>query len=693
MEALKDAYKKSKDELINTLKTDIKQGLSQDEAEKRLTEYGPNRLQKQKKLSIIKIIIKQFKSLVMILLTLAAIASYLLGDDIEAIAVFVVIIITVIIGFLMEYKAGESIEALQKSIKEESKVLRNKEIITMLTEEIVIGDIVYLVEGNKVPADGRIIEVNELSVDESMLTGESKAVNKTDQVIKNKEKLTDQLNMVFMGTSILKGSAKMLVTATAEDTEMGKISDLLKQAKPKRTPLERRLEQTGRFLILLTLIISFIVLLMGLISGNTIETMVKTTVALAIAAVPEGLPAAATITLAIGMKRMAEKNALLRNLPAVETLGSTTVLCTDKTGTLTENKMTLRKIVTYHKTFKIKGSGYDSEGVFKLKDKTINPLSNKLLSKIFKVFLFCNESKLQQDDAEYSVIGDPTEGALLIALKKAKLDEEKIENDYEQIEILPFDPDKKYMAAHYISKDNKSFIALKGAPNVILSMCDYYEDKAVKKLTKKAKDKVIKQNDALSKDSYRVLALAYKEIDSKKTHKLDELTNKDLIYLGLTALQDPARSGIEKSIQKTKHAGIKTIMLTGDQQKTAVGIAKDLGIDVNQDELSEDKAIKDYSKKELFNYLKDNHIFSRVTPEDKLLIIEALQDNNEIVAMTGDGVNDAPALKKADIGIAMGKRGSSVAKESADMILLDDRYQTIIEAIKQGRVIFDNIQK
>jgi P-type Ca2+ transporter type 2C len=689
----KETHHIQKKDLVTRFESDIENGLSRKQAEERLKTYGHNRLEKQTGKSVVTLFFKQFKSLVMILLSGAAIASFLIGEKIEAYVILIVIVITALIGLVMEYKAGESIKSLQKTIRERSKVLRDGKTMSVPTSDITPGDIVLLEEGDKVPADGRIVGMNTLSTDESVLTGESSIVEKTDKDISGKKPVSEQANMVFMGTSVIIGSAKVLVTATGMETEMGKISGLLNRTKPTGTPLEKRLEQTGRSLILLTLVITLVIAIIGIIAGNPVETMVKTAIALAIAAVPEGLPAAATITLAIGMKRMADNNALLRNLPAVETLGSTTVLCTDKTGTLTENQMTLKQLRTLTRTIAIEGSGYAVEGDFIENEKTIDPASDALVSTMLKVGFLCNESDLHKKGDTYEVSGDPTEGALIAGFHKSGMNGEDIKKAYERLDIMPFDPEKKYMVSHHKTQDNKSFVAVKGAPGVLFELCTHYKDTSVSKLTRKKMNSFKKLNDRMAKDSYRILALAFKEIDHDGDLSLEKAIEDGLVLLGLAGLRDPAKPGIEESIQETSDAGIKTIMLTGDQKETAKGIAKDIGLEVDRQEQDDDQPVEDLSKKELIRHLETNSIFSRVTPKDKLQIVEALQDNGEIVAMTGDGVNDAPALKKADIGVAMGKRGTSVARESADMILLDDRYQTIVDAVRQGRVIFDNIQK
>jgi len=632
----------------------------------------------------------------MLLLTAAAIGSFFIGEVVESVAVLVVIMITAILGLIMEYRAGKSIEALQKRVNKEAKVIRNGETISLSTEKLVPGDIVVLEEGNRIPADGRLIEADELSVDESMLTGESENITKTIEVLEDEESvnIADRRNMGFMGSAVIKGSGKLIVTATGEDAEVGKISKMLKETSDEETPLEKRLEQTGRYLIILTLAITAIVAIIGYISGRPLKEMLKVSISLAIAAVPEGLPAVATITLAIGMNRMVKKNALMRNLPAVETLGSATILCTDKTGTLTENEMTLQKIIVDNREIDISGTGYHPKGEFSEEEKTIDPTEDKALSFILKTGSLCSDAVLnKKDTGDWEVVGDPTEGALIVGARKAGLKKADLENEYVRQDEIPFNSQRKFMSVLNENKNNGQIIFLKGAPEVVIKMCDkIYLDNEEKKFTDEQRKTLKNKNIALAKKSYRILALAYKK-DIDNNINLENEVKEDLVFLGFVAMMDPPRADVKESIAIASKAGIRTVMVTGDQHETAIGIAKDIGIEVDEEVMLTNKSIKDMSVKSLEETLEKNSVYARVTPKDKLDIISVLKNRNEIVAMTGDGVNDAPALKKADIGVAMGIRGTSVAKEASDMILLDDRFSTIVEAVKQGRVIFDNIQK
>ena len=568
-------YLKTIQEVEKKLTSDKEKGISPEKAKERLNKFGENRLAEKKKISMWEIFVRQFKSIVMILLTAAAIASFFIGEVVEGVAVLVVILITAILGLIMEYKAGKSIEALKKTVQPKAKVIRNGEISNIYTKKIVIGDLILLEEGDKIPADGRLVEAENLSVDEAMLTGESDSVDKSIETLENDEKvdIADRKNMVFMGSKVIKGNGKFLVTSTGEEAEIGKISKMLQETEDEDTPLEERLEQTGRYLIVITLIITGIVALIGYLTGKPLLDMLKTAIALAIAAVPEGLPAAATITLAIGMNRMAKKKALMRNLPAVETLGSSTVFCVDKTGTLTENEMTLQKIIVSDREINVSGLGYNPEGEFSEGNEKLDPTKDKSLSLILKIGVLCSEAVLNKNSNDnWEIIGDPTEGSLIVAAKKAGYERDSLEKEYQREEEIPFDPSRKYMAIISKTSDKNKRLFMKGAPEVILDMCDrVYQDDEVTELTDNKKKKLKNKNMELAKDSFRVLAIAYKNDANDEIEK--EVKNK-MIFLGFVGMIDPPREGVKDSITTASKAGIRTIMLTGDQKETAISIAK-----------------------------------------------------------------------------------------------------------------------
>ena len=688
-------YKKESNTLKEELKTDLENGLSSEEAEKRLETYGTNTIKRESTISPIKVFIRQFKDIIILLLLAASVLSFAIGDVVEGIAVIVVIFITTVFGFITEYKAEKSVEALQNMITPSAKVMRDGELKEIEAANIVPGDIVVIEEGDRVTADGRLFDADNLNADESILTGESEPVKKNKALIKEDNvALAERKNMMHMGTTITRGNGAFIVTGTGENTEMGHISHLLQETADETTPLEKQLASTGKFLIWITFAITAVVAVVGIISGRDAVEMIKTATALAVAAVPEGLPAVATITLAIGMRKMARKNAFLKSLPAVETLGSTTVVATDKTGTLTENQMTLSTIKIGNRIIKVSGTGYEPTGEFSENDTPIDVSKDKGLQEFLEVAYLASNAVLSHDEEEgWSLIGDPTEGALVSATAKADM-KESLDENTRRIHEIPFDSERLYMAVLIDKqKEDENLIALKGAPKVILDMCSYIvKDGEHVPLTEEDRNALLKDNEEHAGEGLRMLALASKKV-SKDKETLENNLEEDIVFLGFAGVLDPPREDIKASIADARKAGIRTLMITGDQPETALAIAKKVGIIDGDQKVIMGSDLEKYSEEELIEVLKTHNVYSRVTPEHKLLIVRALNDSNEITAMTGDGVNDAPALKRASIGVSMGNRGTAVAKEASDMILMDDNFKTIVQAVKQGRVIFDNIQK
>jgi len=689
----KEIFRYDYQKVLDSLDVNKNNGLSQSEAEKRLKEYGPNSLRQKSQISPFKIFADQFKNILVILLLIASGFSFFIGDTVEAIAIGAVIILNALFGFVTEYRAEKSVEELKKMITTDTKVLRDGEVKNIKSKDLVVGDIVIIEEGDRITADGRLIEADNLACDESALTGESEPVSKhIGKIEKEDVPLAETKNMVYMGTAVTRGNGELVVTGTGQKTEMGKISDLLNETVDEETPLEEKLDQLGKSLIVITLIITAIIALVGIISGRDIVDMVKTGIALAIAAVPEGLPAVATITLAIGMRVMARHNALVKSLPAVETLGSTTVICTDKTGTLTENQMTVNEIYLYDRDIEVTGTGYKPEGIFKENDKEIDLKNDDLLNLFLKAGTLSSNASINKKDDLWEVVGDPTEGALVTAAMKANISKKELKkNNLKRTGEIPFSSENKFMVVSYSENENE-FTYLKGAPGVVLKKCDkvILKDNEVTELTADIKEKLSNTNHEMASKGLRVLGVAYKE---KNNDKLEDDIEQDLIFLGFAGIMDPPRADVKESILTAQKAGIRTIMITGDQSDTAYAIAKKVGISQDDQKPITGSMLAKLSISELKEKIRTNSVFARVSPKDKLDIIDALNANNEITAMTGDGVNDAPALKKANIGVAMGQRGTAVAKEASDMVLLDDRFGTIVEAVKQGRVIFDNIQK
>lgn len=676
----------SKEDITNFLNTDPKKGLNNDQVNQRLQNLGYNELKRTKKKSVWRILLNQVKSILIILLIVATVISFIFGEWIEGTAILIVIGINTLIGFITEYRAIRSMEALFELTKQKANVLRESKIMTVESKNIVPGDIIELNAGDLVPADLRILKSSKLQANEAALTGESLPVDKTSDVIEESVPLAERKNMLYKGTAITRGTAKAVSIYTGMDTELGKISKMVGESEmDKLTPLEERIKNLGRKLIWVLLIIIVIVSISSIILGKEFLLVIETSIALSVATLPEGLPIVATIVLARGMLRMAKKNALINRLSVVETLGSTNIICTDKTGTLTEGKMTVVKIEEINNIFEVTGTGLDTKGEFLKNDSAVKVDKQEQLMKILRVGVLCNNANM--DDGEFK--GEPLEIALLVAGMKAGLDRKSLLEEYPEVREVSFDPTVNLMAT-FNKKNGSYLVAVKGAPESIVENCDrILIDNKVKEITSELKTEILEKNKELAKKGLRVIAFAMKEVEDKSSEPYN-----NLIYLALVGLLDPPREEIKQVIELCHKAGIKIIMITGDNKYTAlniaerVGIAKNTPIAKNGDVLD---GYEDFSKEKL-KEIRETSIFARVEPAQKLDLIKIHQDNNQVVAMTGDGVNDAPALKRADIGVAMGKRGTQVAKESADMILQDDNFSTIVKAVEQGRIIFDNIR-
>ena len=689
-------YRKKIDEIIKEFDTDPDQGLSQEAAEKKREKYGENKLRESKGVSFWQILLNQIRDLIIIILIIAGALAFLIGDSLEGFAILAVIIFNTIIGFVTEYQAQKAVSSLKNVLSKKAVVLRSGSKKEIEAQKLVPGDIFFIKEGDQIPADSRLIEAQNLKVNEASLTGESESVSKNAESQFEEEKtLADRNNMVYMGTTAARGKGKAVVTATAEDTEIGKIGAMLDETKEGKTPLEKRLDKLGKSLVVITLVVIAILTVIGIIMGRPVYETVKTGIALAIAAVPEGLPIIATITLAIGMKKMVEHNALVRELLAVETLGSVTTICTDKTGTITENQMTLSKMFINDREIEISGTGYKPEGEFSAAGSKIDLGQAEDLKLALKAGMLCTSAELTKEDGQYKVLGEATEGALLTAGRKAGFSKESLkEEGYQQLAEIPFSSDNMYMAVAYATPESEEHLYLKGSPDVVLEMCDsILIDGEIKELSEDEKVKIRKANKKFGEEGLRILGVAFNAGENLNSEEeLKENIEEGLIFLALTAIIDPPRQSVIKAIKDTKKAGINIKMLTGDQTDTAAAIARKVGI-AGSGNIVSGQQISAASDSEVKDLIKNNSVFSRVTPANKLQIINVLNEEEEITAMTGDGVNDAPALKKADIGVSMGKRGTQVAREASDMVLLDDDFATIVTAVREGRVIFDNIQK
>ncbi len=668
-------HSKPIEQALRELKTSDK-GLSQQEAGERLKQYGLNEIREGKKVSALEIFANQFKSIVVWILIFATIISAFLGEWVDAIVILAIVVLIAILGFFEEYRAERAIEALKKLASLKATVLRDGNKKEIDSKQLVPGDIITLETGDKVPADSRLIEVFNLQVQEAALTGESRPVSKNTKELPEKTAVADMKNMVFSATIIVAGRAKAVVAATGMHTEIGKIATMIEQVKPEPTPLQKKMDQLGKWLGKVTIAIAVIVLAVGvLVHKTSFVNMLLVAVSLAVAAIPEGLPAVVIIALAIGTQRMLKRNALVRRLPSVETLGSTTVICADKTGTLTANEMTVKKLFVNGRVIDVTGAGYETKGRFLHKNKPVNADETELL---LRIGALNNNAELRNGN----LAGDPTEGSLIVSAAKAGLVKEDLEIEFPRIDEIEFTSERKIMTT--IHKHHGEKIAyVKGAPEVVLKLCSYiWINGKAKKLTGEMREEIIGANKQFADGALRVLGFAYKTIVT------DKEPEKSLTFVGLQGMIDPPREEVKIAIEKCKKAGIKVVMITGDHEITAEAVAKDIGLvgkSVSGQQLDDIKNLEDC--------VEDIAIFARVNPEHKLKIIDALKKKGHVVAMTGDGVNDAPALKKADIGIAMGITGTDVSKEASAMILTDDNFASIVNAVEEGRGVYDNIRK
>lgn len=677
----KNWFSKTVTETSEYFKTDLKKGLNLEGVEESRKKYGINELKAKKKKTLLIKFLEQFKDFMIIILIIAALVSGIIGyieneGITDSIIILIVVIMNAIIGVAQESKAEKSLEALQKLSSHVAKVIRNGELIIIPSKELVPGDIVVLETGDYVPADLRIIEAVNLKVQEASLTGESVPVEKNIEAISDeKVEIGDRTNMLFASSLITYGRGKGIVVETGMNTEVGKIASIINDTNETETPLQEKLNKLGKTLGIGALIICAVIFVIGLLYGKNPLDMFMTAVSLAVAAIPEGLAAVSTIVLAIGVQRMVKKHAIVKKLPAVETLGSATVICSDKTGTLTQNKMTVQKIFYNNKLVDIPEVNLEEE--------------DAVLEKLVYVSMLCNDTKIGTDK---QLTGDPTETALINM--GFKLDfQPAIYEQMPRIKEIPFDSDRKLMTT--VNKIGEKFVVCtKGGVDELLNRCTKYTlNGEIKTDLDDYKNQIKENNEKMAKDALRVLAMGYKELDHEPTDEEMKDIENDLIYIGMVGMIDPPREEVKLAVQKCKTAGIKTVMITGDHKITAVAIAKALGILEKEDEAITGAELEEMSDEELTKNIRKYSVYARVSPEHKVRIVKAWQANGEIVAMTGDGVNDAPALKTADIGCAMGIVGTDVAKEAADVILTDDNFATIVSAVEEGRRIYDNILK
>ncbi|MBW4671057.1 MAG: cation-translocating P-type ATPase [Cyanomargarita calcarea GSE-NOS-MK-12-04C] len=718
------------DKAISLLKTNAETGLTPPEVEQRLQKYGTNELEESGGRSAWDILVDQFKNVMLLMLIGVALVSGALDlislqsgnlkpGEVpfkDTIAILAIVILNGILGYVQESRAEKALAALKKLSSPNVRVLRDRRLLEVAGKDLVPGDVMLLEAGVQVSADGRLIEDSNLQVRESALTGEAEAVTKRAKLeLPEETSLGDRINLVFQGTEVVQGRAKVLVTNTGMTTELGKIAAMLQAVETEPTPLQQRMTQLGNVLVTGSLILVGLVIAIGMIAGGNFIELLETSLSMAVAVVPEGLPAVITVTLALGTQRMVKRNALIRKLPAVETLGSVTTICSDKTGTLTQNKMVVQSAYTNNSSWKVTGDGYAPTGEFQLDGKKIPTDQYPEISPLLIACALCNDSNLQQENGEWKILGDPTEGALVTLAAKAGIEKDQWDSKLPRVAEFPFSSERKRMsvicqveqvasgassltdvdpAISGMVNSQKYLMFTKGSPELTLARCTHVHLGASSTpISNELQKKILAENDRMASKGLRVLGFAYKPLQEILPEGSEETSEAGLIWLGLVGMLDAPRPEVRTAVQECRDAGIRPVMITGDHQLTAKAIAIDLGIAQENDRVLTGQELQRMSDQELDQNVDLVSIYARVSPEHKLRIVQALQRRGRFVAMTGDGVNDAPALKQADIGIAMGITGTDVSKEASDMVLLDDNFATIVSATKEGRVVYTNIRR
>jgi len=700
---LKSYYRLPPENAILDVRSDAVMGLTNEEAARRLATYGHNELLEKKKESFWQKFLKQFKDVMVIILIAASLISAAAGEGVDSLVILAIVVLNAALGVFQESRAEKAMEALKKMSAPTAKVIRAGILQVIPSRNLVSGDIILLEAGDYIPADLRIIESFNLKVEEASLTGESVPSEKNSAVITGDAALGDRNNMGFMSTVVTYGRGKGLVVGTGMRTEIGNIAAMLQNVKQEITPMQKKLAEFGRFIAVICVGICIVVFIIGMIAGfrdgslspAQIRILFMTAVSLAVASIPEGLPAIVTIALAMGMQRMARKNAIIKKLHAVETLGSVSVICSDKTGTLTRNEMTVVAIHTASDEFTVSGEGYSPKGTFFSSGKPVEIAAEDDLKLLLRAAALCNDAQFKKtpESGDWSIIGDPTEGALIAAAAKGGFWQEEMAERFPRIQEIPFDSGRKMMTTFH-EVDGKILSVCKGAPDILLGRSAYIAvNGVVQPLTEQTAASISTANKTMASRALRVLAIAYREFAGMPVDLTSANIETNLIFLGLMGMIDPPRSEAKAAVQTCKEAGIRAIMITGDHPDTALAIARELGINDPENRVVAGRSMDAMPLEELRQVVQTTNIFARVSPENKVAIVEALRYHKYITAMTGDGVNDAPAMKRADIGVAMGITGTDVTKETADMVIADDNFASIVAAVEEGRIIYANIQK
>lgn len=690
-------YKKTVQETLNFFEVSASTGLKEEQIRANTQTYGLNQLKAEAKKSFMRKLLEQFKDFLILILLAASIVSFAVGEKTDAMIIIAIVIINAFLGLYQEGKAEKAIEALQKMAAPNANVLRNGSPVSVPAEQLVPGDIVILETGDIVPADLRLIESSNLKIEEASLTGESVAVEKTAEAsYTNEVQLAERENMAYSSTILTYGRGKGIVVETGHNTEIGKIASMIQSYEEEQTPLQKKLAKLGEDLGIIVLGVCAVVFVVGILRKMPVLDMFMTSISLAVAAIPEGLPAIVTVVLSLGMGKMAERNAIVKKLPAVETLGTTTVICSDKTGTLTQNEMTVVKVYVDEKVLDVEGEGYEMEGSIKDGNEIADCDKIPSLKRLLDIALLANDAKLKKtENNKLGVMGDPTEGALLTLAGKQDMLSEEYNEKYPRRNELPFDSDRKMMTTFHENIGADKIVSFtKGAPDIVLSHSKYLLQKGeVILLTEERRTAILSMNSNFAQNALRVLAMAYRSYETMPEKISIETIEQDMIFVGMVGMIDPARSEAKEAIKLCKKAGIIPVMITGDYKETAFAIGKQLGMVTEPNQAIMGAELDAYTSEQMRELVKEKRVYARVSPEHKVKIVTALKENGNITAMTGDGVNDALAIKKADIGIAMGITGTDVAKNTAEVILTDDNFASIVDAVKEGRIIYANIKK